>query len=116
MKHQHAISFKHATHGIITAFTTQPNFRIHTLIGLAVIISGYFLAISTQEWLILVLTMTFVVVTELINTSIEAVVDLITEQHNQYAKIAKDVAAAAVLSSAISSIIIGLIIFLPKII
>jgi undecaprenol kinase len=116
MKHIHTISFKHAGQGLCAAFRTQPNFRIHAIAAVIISFLGYQYSLSTQEWLILILTIGFVIATELINTAIESVVDLLTQQHNQYAKTAKDVAAAAVLFSAMCSVIIGLIIFLPKII
>ncbi len=116
MIRRHAISFQHAFDGVWHAIITQPNFRIHLLAATTAIVCGLKFSISTTEWLILTLVITGVIVVELINTSIEAVVDLLTQQHNHYAKIAKDVAAAAVLMSAIGSVIIGLIIFIPKII
>lgn len=116
MKHVHTISFKHAFAGLLTAFKTQPNFRVHTFAAILVILAGYLFSINPAEWIILVFAIGLVMVAELINTAIEATVDLLTSQHNQYAKIAKDVAAAAVLLSAGISVLIGLIIFLPKII
>jgi diacylglycerol kinase len=114
MKHVHHISFKHATNGLFTAIKTQPNFRVHLLACLVVIVFGYYLSLSSTEWLVLILTMMIVVVTELINTAIEATVDLLTSEHHLLAKTAKDVAAGAVLMAAISSLIIGIIIFIPK--
>lgn len=116
MKHRHTISFKHAFEGIGVAFRTQPNFRIHLLAATSVLAAGYFYNLSPTEWLILILTMAMVIITELINTAIEATVDLLTDQHHHYAKVAKDVAAGAVLLAAATSIIVGAFIFLPKII
>ena len=116
MRHIHTISFKHAFNGLRVAFFTQPNFRVHTLAATTVIIAGLYFHLSLFEWFILVLTIGLVIVAELINTAIEAVVDLHTNQYNHFAKIAKDVAAAAVLMTAITSLILGLLIFLPKLI
>jgi diacylglycerol kinase len=116
MKHIHHISFKHAGEGLLTAIKTQPNFRVHLLATFTVAALGYNLSLTPTEWLILTLIITLVMVTELINTAIEATVDLLTSEHHLMAKTAKDVAAAAVLLAAIASLLIGSIIFLPKLI
>ena len=111
----HKISFKHAFDGLVYSIKTQPNFRFHLLASIAVVLLGLYFAITPTEWLILVFTINTVLVAEMINTSIEAMVDLITQERRVDAKIAKDVASAMVLISASLSIIIALIIFLPKI-
>jgi len=80
-----------------------------------VILLGIYLSINANEWLILIFTINIVIIAEMVNTSIEAMVDLITLERRADAKIAKDVASAMVLVSAIFSIIVALIIFLPKI-
>lgn len=112
----HRVSFKHAFDGILYTITSQPNFRFHLLAVLSTILLGTYLSLSISEWLILIFTFNMVLVAEMINTSVESVVDLITVERHQFAKTAKDVAAGTVLVSAFLSIIIGLIIFLPKII
>ncbi len=112
----HKISFKHAFDGLIFAIRTQPNFRFHLLASTAVILLGFYFSINPAEWLILIFTINTVIVAEMVNTSIEAMVDLITLEKRVDAKIAKDVASGMVLVSAFLSIIIALIIFLPKII
>ena len=89
--------------------------KIHITIMILVIIFGIMLKINTIEWIICILLFGLVISMELINTAIENTVNLITKEKNQQAKIAKDVAAGAVLVSAIASAIIGLIIFIPKI-
>ena len=109
-------SFKYAFEGIITGLKEEKNMKIHILIMILVIIMGIILKISKIEWIICIILFGFVISLELINTAIENTVDLITKEINPKAKIIKDVAAGAVLISAISSIIIGLIIFMPKII
>lgn len=111
----HKISFKHAFDGFIYAVRTQPNFRFHLLATIVVILFGMYFSISPTEWLILVFTINTVLVAEMINTSLEAMVDLITLERRNDAKIAKDVSAAMVLISATLSIVVALIIFLPKI-
>ena len=80
-----------------------------------VIISGFILKISITEWTICIVLFGLVITAELINTAIETTVDIVMPEKNEKAKLAKDIAAGAVLVSAIASAIIGIIIFLPKI-
>lgn len=108
-------SFKYAFTGIATSFKTEQNMKIHILIMILVIIAGIVLKISSLDWIILVIMFALVISGELFNTTIETVVDMITMEKNEKAKIAKDVAAGAVLVLAIGSVIVGLIIFIPKI-
>lgn len=108
-------SFKYAFDGIYTGIKEEQNMKIHITIMILVIILGIMLKISKAEWIICIILFGLVISMELINTAIENTVDLITKEKNEQAKIAKDVAAGAVLVSAIASAIIGLIIFVPKI-
>ena len=108
-------SFKYAFEGIFTGIKEEQNMKIHITIMILVIIFGIVLKISKIEWITCILLFGLVISMELINTAIENTVDLITKEKNEQAKIAKDVAAGAVLVSAIVSVIIGLIIFVPKI-
>ena len=108
-------SFKYAFDGIYTGIKEEQNMKIHIIIMILVIIFGIMLKINTIEWIICILLFGLVISMELINTAIENTVNLITKEKNQQAKIAKDVAAGAVLASAIVSAIIGLMIFVPKI-
>ena len=108
-------SFKYAISGIISSFKTERNMKIHVLIMILVIIAGIVLKVSTLDWIILVIMFALVISAELFNTVIETVVDMITMEKNEKAKIAKDIAAGAVLVLAIGSVIVGLIIFIPKI-
>lgn len=109
-------SFKYAIEGIIYAFKYEQNIIVHTIITIAVIIMGILLKISYSEWLICFMLFGLVIATELINTSIEAIVDLICPKENPLAKIAKDTSSAAVLVFASVAAISGLIIFIPKLI
>lgn len=109
-------SFGYAVDGLKYAFKYEQNIIVHTLATIIVIILGIVLQISFIEWLIVFLIIGLVIATELINTSIEAVVDLITKEREPLAKIAKDTAAAAVMVFALIAIILGLMIFVPKII
>ena len=104
-------SFKYAFNGIITSFKTEKNMKFHIVMMVLVIIAGALLKISKIEWIICVILFALVISAEL-----ETIVDMITMEKNEKAKIAKDVAAGAVLVNAIGSTIIGLIIFIPKII
>ena len=108
-------SFKYAIEGIISSFKTEQNMKIHIFIMILVIILGIVLKLSALEWIILTIVVALVISAELFNTTIETVVDMITKEKNEKAKLAKDVAAGAVLVLAIGSVIIGLIIFIPKI-
>lgn len=108
-------SFKYAFEGIFTGIKEEQNMKVHIVIMILVIIFGIMLKISTIEWIICIVLFGLVISMELINTAIENTVDLVTKEKNEQAKIAKDVAAGAVLVSAIASTIIGLIIFIPKI-
>ncbi len=109
-------SFKYAIEGIITAINKERNMKIHISIMILVIIMGIVLKISKIEWIICTILFGLVISLELVNTAIENTIDLITQEKDPKAKIAKDTAAGAVLVSAISAAIIGLIIFIPKII
>lgn len=108
-------SFKYALEGIIYAFKYEQNIIVHTLICIIVIILGFLLKISYFEWLICLILFGLVIATELINTAIEALVDLACPKIDPLAKIAKDTASGAVLVFALTSVIAGLMIFIPKI-
>ena len=109
-------SFKCAIQGIKQAVKTERNVKIHITIMILVIIAGIVLKINTQEWIICIILFGLVISLELVNSAIEATVDIAMPEINEKAKVAKDVAAGAVLVSAIASAIIGLIIFIPKVI
>ena len=107
-------SFGHAFAGIGHGLRTQTNLRIHIVAALCVIIAGLLLRISAIEWAILVVTIMIVMSAELFNTAIEAVVDRVGSEPHPLSKIAKDTAAGAVLIGAIGAVIVGLLIFGPK--
>ncbi len=108
-------SFKYAFEGIGEAWRTEQNLKIHFVIMAIVIIAGFIFKISAMEWIVCLLLFAIVISLELINTAIETTVDIAMPDINEKAKYAKDIAAGAVLFSAIIAVIIGLIIFLPKI-
>ncbi|MCU9613915.1 diacylglycerol kinase family protein [Caldibacillus lycopersici] len=109
------LSFHYATEGLIQALKSERNLRIHIFSAVIVVIFGFLCKISSVEWCILLLTIGGMIVLELINTAIERTVDLATDKIHPLAKQAKDIAAAACFIFAIISVIIGLLIFLPKI-
>ncbi|WP_374951820.1 diacylglycerol kinase family protein [Mucilaginibacter sp.] len=108
------LSFGFAFKGIRYAFTTQQNFRIHVFAAILAIAFGLFLHISGDEWQWVMLCIMLMLVAELLNTAIEALVDLVSPGYNKLAGHVKDVAAAAALVVAVFSLITGIIIFVPK--
>jgi diacylglycerol kinase len=111
-----AKSFTHAFRGIGVLVKSTHNFWIHIFVAIVVIKMGYIFKISQTEWILIVFAIGFVMVTEAINTAIEIDIDLTSPNYHPYARDTKDVAAGAVLISAMIAIIVGLIIFLPKVI
>lgn len=107
-------SFVHAFNGIKNAFATEYHMVLHSYFAIAVIICGALFQISYVEWLICFVLIAAVFALELVNTAIEAIVNMITTDYNFYARVAKDTAAGAVLVMSIASAVIGLIIFVPK--
>lgn len=109
-------SFGYAFKGIDDVIKHEPNMKIHVVVAILVVIMAFILKVSIIEWIILVLLIGAVLAAETINTTIENLVDMYTKEYNEKAKIVKDTAAGTVLILAITSAIIGLIIFIPKII
>ena len=108
-------SFKYALNGIKLCALDEQNMFIHFTVGFLVIVAGFIFRISYIEWIVCLLLIGMVLMMELLNTAIENTCDAVTEDKNQYIKIAKDTAAGAVLVISIISAIIGLLIFVPKI-
>jgi diacylglycerol kinase len=109
-------SFVYAFRGIVVLFKTEHNAWLHGGLTASALLLSILLHISKTEWLLLLIAITLVWITEIINTAIEKSMDFIsTEKHPQIALV-KDLAAAAVLLSAVAAFVIGIIIFLPKII
>ncbi len=106
-------SFKYAFEGLRFAFVTQPNFRFHLVAAILVSILAFWLGITVTAWAVLVLTIGFVLVVEMINTALEVMVDLVSPAYHPLAKNVKDLAAGAVLLAAMVSIIVGFIILGP---
>lgn len=111
-----AKSVKHALFGIRYAGSNEKNFQLEIIAALLVIVLMFMLPLTQQERVLLVFVIVGVLVLELVNTSIERVVDMLKPRVHPYARIAKDVMAAAVLISSVGAVIVGIIIFLPYII
>lgn len=108
-------SFSFAFRGIKDALKSEPNLRIHFSIALVVAFGAFYFKFSLIEWAILTLTITSVITLEFINTILEKIVDIVSPEKQEKARIAKDISAAVVLLGALASVVIGLILFLPKI-
>ena len=109
-------SFKYAGEGIISSLKTECNMKVHVFIMLLVILAGVLLKISRDEWIKCIICFAIVISGELFNTAIETVVNIVMPYRNEKAKLAKDISAGGVLVLAIGAAIIGLIIFVPKVI
>ncbi len=109
-------SFGYAFEGIRLGLSVDQNLRIHSFVGIFVIILSLFLRLPKSEFFLVVLAVFFVWFAELINTAIEEMTNLIVQEHRKEAKIAKDVAAAAVLLSAVYAIIMGIVIIIPAVV
>lgn len=109
-------SFGYALDGIYLAVKLDQNVRFHLVTSVLVLILSFVLKISTIEFLFIIMAIFFVLISEMVNTAIEEMTNLIIKEHHVSARIAKDVAAGAVLLSAVFAVIIASVIIVPKII
>lgn len=109
-------SFKYAFQGLGHAVKNEKNLQIHLIAAVLAVVAGIVLKINKIEWLFVAFSILGIWALELMNTAIERAVDLITDDYKPLAKQAKDLAAAAVLVFAFFTVIVGAVIFLPKII
>ncbi len=109
-------SFKFAFDGLKTVLREEHNARIHFGIGCFVLVLGLTLHIDIEEWLCLVLTIGFVIALEIMNSAVEHIADFVHPDQNDKIKKIKDISASAVLISSLTALVVGLLIFLPKII
>lgn len=114
MKASFSSSLRNALAGLRIAFQTERNLKIHLFIAAFVVVLAFSLSLAAYEWLWVIACIALVLMVELINTAIEAVVDLASPEIHPLAKKAKDISAGAVLLAAAFSVIAGIIIFLPK--
>lgn len=109
-------SFDRAIAGIVYCLRTQRNFRLHFLVAILVLIISVWFHLTKEELLLVFLAIAFVWVTEIINTSLEVTIDLVTKgKFHPLAAIAKDVSAGGVLVAAVNAVIVGYMVFFPKI-
>ena len=108
-------SFRHAFNGLIYSLKHNQNLRIHFVMAILVVIASIVFRVNPFEMGILGVMILLVICTEMINTSIEEMVNFLTIEHKREARIAKDVVAGMVLIAAIGSIIVGILIFAPHI-
>ncbi len=104
-------SFGYAIKGILHLFSSQKNMRIHFVIAVAVILSGFYFKITAADWSLVVICITLVFFAEAINTSIEYLTDLAHPDFHPLAGKIKDISAGAVLLAALGAAVVGLIIF-----
>lgn len=109
-----AKSFKYAVNGVKVLFTEEHNSRIHLFVTMCVVVVGFLLGITQAEWIALILCIGLVFSLELINSAIETLADFVQPEYHDYIKKTKDLASGAVFLGSITAVIIGLIIFLPK--
>lgn len=109
-------SFKYAFEGFRELISSQPNAKIHLLVGLLTIVAGLLSKLSSGEWTTLILTITIVLAAEAFNTALEYLTDLASPEYHPLAKKTKDVAAAGVLVCAIGAVCVGLVIFGPRLV
>jgi len=109
-------SFGYAFAGIAYILRTQPNARIEAAIGLAMVLLALWLGLTPVEWAVLAITIALVIALEWINTSLELAVSLASPERHPSAKAAKDVAAACVLLGAVTSVVVGLLLFAPRLV
>ena len=107
-------AMRHALDGVIRAFKTERNLRIDYIIGLFVLLCSLFFDFSKTEFACLCLTIGFVIFAEMINSTVEYIVDLITDKYDDRAKAAKDIAAGGVLISSIVAVIVAFFLFADK--
>ncbi|SRR5260221_4442454 len=112
---QHHISFKNAFAGLIWSLKTQPNFRVHIVCSLGAVFLGVYLRITRPEMAVILFTILLGLSSEMINTALESMTDLITTEWKEQARIAKDVAAGMMLLVAMGAVLIALFIFVPYI-
>ena len=110
-----AKSFAYAGRGLALICSSQPNFQIHLVISGCAIAASWFFQFSTTEWLIVLLTISFVLTIETVNSALEKMVDLCQPDFHPLAKDAKDLCAAAVLIASSGALIVGVILFAPRI-
>lgn len=109
-------SLRYAARGLVYALSSQRNMKIHLIATLLVIVAGLFFGLSRVEWSLIALTITAVWAAEILNSSVEEIVDLVSPQFNVRAGQAKNLGAGAVLVTALGAIFVGIAVFGPRIV
>lgn len=107
-------SFKYAFNGIRVLLLHEHNARIHLVAGVVAVSLGYILNLTLREWCLITMVIAGVLIAELINTAIEKLCDVVQPEYHEKIKVVKDVSAAAVLLAALTAVIVGMMIFSPK--
>ncbi len=110
-----AASFVYAFRGVAELLRGTPNAVIHVVMAVAAVVLGFYFGIDRGEWLAIIIVIGLVLALEAVNTAIEGLADMINEKHDENIRRIKDVAAGAVLMAAIAALVVGMVIFLPKI-
>lgn len=108
-------SFGYAIEGLKISVTIDQNVRFHLVVGLIIFLLSVFLRVPKAELMFVVFAIFFVIITEMVNTAIEEMTNLIKREHSEEARIAKDVAAGAVLLAAIFAAIVGVVVLVPRV-
>jgi diacylglycerol kinase len=117
-QHAHPLlaSFGYAFAGLRHTYRTQRNFRIHLVIAILALAAGLLFGLSWLEWALIAVMVVVVLSAEMANTMVEALVDLVTQERHDLAEVAKDVSAGVVLLTAMGSVVVGALVFLPKLV
>ena len=109
-------SFKNSFNGLKYAYVYEQSLLLHAILTVIVLVSGFYFHISKMQWAVLVIVVSLIMITELINTAIEAVVDLVTDEYHELAKIAKDCGSAATFVASVLAVGLYAYVFVPQII
>ena len=107
-------SFKYAYRGLARLLRTEPNFQVHSVAAVAVLIASWYFQLTAEEWGLIVLTIALVLLTEGINTAVEHLANYVQPAYAKEIAVVKDIAAGAVLLATLASVVVGSIVFGPK--
>ncbi|MBO5408488.1 MAG: diacylglycerol kinase family protein [Clostridia bacterium] len=108
-------SFVYAAKGVTEVFRQEQNFKVHTLMAVLALLLGWFFHVTPWEWCVLILVITTVLAAEMINTAIENLCDVTEPNQNETIRVVKDISAGMVLVCAVGAFVVGIVIFLPKV-
>ncbi|HTW97017.1 MAG TPA: diacylglycerol kinase family protein [Candidatus Methylomirabilis sp.] len=111
-----AKSFTYAFRGLVKTFREEQNLQVQSVVAIIIIVLGLIFKITATEWMLLLIVIALVMMTELVNSAVERIADALKPRIHEYIKEMKDIMAAAVMFSALLAVVIGLIIFIPHIV